>query len=102
VFFFLSEVIVTYINAVISYFGSLSFATVNAPRFTIIFPILLIIVAFVILVACKVRGDMVKLKEVEAKLILEGGNGEYATDFGTDFKKRSKKSSKKYIHFIRR
>lgn len=102
VFFFLSEVIVTYINAVISYFGSLSFATVNVPRFTIIFPILLIIVAFVILVACKVRGDMVKLKEVESKLILEGGNGEYATDFGTDFKKRSKKSAKKYIHSIRR
>ncbi len=100
--FFVSEVIVTYINAVINNFGSLPFATVNTPSFTMILPILLIIAILLGLVACKVRGDMVKLNEIETKLIIEGGNGEYATNFGTDFEKRNKKSRKKHIHIIRR
>ncbi len=101
-FSFISETLVTYINAVINFFGSLSFATVKTPEFVIIIPIILIITVLLGLVACKVRYDMVKLKEIEIKLIVEGGNGEYARDFGTDFKKRNKKGSKKYIHIIRR
>ena len=39
VFFNLSQLIVSYINSVINYFGSLPFATVDTPRFTIILPI---------------------------------------------------------------
>ncbi len=101
-FFKISELIVTYINTVINYFGTLPFATVNTPKFTIIIPILLIIVVLLALVACKLRYDMVKLKEMEIKRSVEGGNGEYARDFGTDFKKRNKKGSKKHIHIIRR
>ncbi len=101
-FFKVSQLLVSYINGVINYFGSLPFATVNTPRFTIIFPILLIIVVFWGLVACKLRYDMVKLKEIEIKRIVEGGNGEYARDFGTDFKKRNKKRTKKHIHIVRR
>ena len=100
--FFIGEAVVTYINGVINYLGTLPFATVRTPQFTIIIPIILIIVVLWVLVACKLRYDMVKLKEIEIKLIAEGGNGEYARDFGTDFKKRNKKGSKKHIHIIRR
>ncbi len=100
--FKISELLVTYINAVINYFGALDFATVDTPKFIIIIPILLIIVILLGLVACKLRYDMVKLKEMEIKHIAEGGNGEYARYFGTNFKKRNKKGSKKYIHIIRR
>lgn len=101
-FFKISELLVSYINGVINYFGSLPFATVKTPKFTIIIPILLIIATFLGLVACKLRADMVKLKEIEIKRIVEGGNGEYARDFGTDFKKRNKKGGKKHIHIVRR
>ncbi|MBQ4120317.1 MAG: ComEC/Rec2 family competence protein [Clostridia bacterium] len=101
-FYKISELLVSYINAVINFFGTLPFSTVDTPRFTIILPILLIIMAFWVLVACKLRGDMVKLKEMEIKRVVEGGNGEYARDFGTDFKKRNKKGRKKHIHIIRR
>ncbi len=91
-FFDISELLTTYINSVINYFGALSFSVVEVPRSSIIYIVILIIVVLLILVACKVRQDMVKLKEARIRRTIEGGNGKYAADFGTEIKRRSKKT----------
>ena len=102
VLFKISEVYIFYVNSVINYFGSLKFAALKVPKyFSIIFIIIIIAILFCLL-ACKVKRDMVKSKQIQFKLIAEGGCEENAAMFGTDFEKRNKKRKKKYIHIIRK
>lgn len=73
IFFFLSSVIIKYINAVINYFGNLSFAITKTPEYTVYIAVGVIIVILWSLLACKRRIDMLKLKEIYDKKIKEGG-----------------------------
>lgn len=72
-FFFLSSVIIKYINGVINYFGNLSFAITKTPEYTVYIAVGVIIVILWTLLACKRRIDMLKLKEIYDKKIKEGG-----------------------------
>ena len=73
ILFILSEAVVRYINAVINYFGALSFATTSLPEWTAFLLFAIIIGVLCVLLACKKRNDMLKLKEIRAKKIKEGG-----------------------------
>ena len=65
--FYLSEIIVSYMNAVINYFGSLPFAITILPKYTAFIFLAVIITVLWILLACKKRKSMLKLKEIRAK-----------------------------------
>ncbi len=73
VFFFLSSIIIKYINAVINYFGNLPFAITITPAYTVYIAIAVIIIILLGLLACKRRIDMLKLKKIHIKKIKEGG-----------------------------
>ncbi len=90
-FFRLSELLTSYINTVINFFGSLPYATVNLSRIVIIFAILIIIVILLGIVACKVKLDMVKLKSIRDIRKTEGGNGIYVANFRKGIKGTNKK-----------
>ncbi len=72
-FFFLSELIIKYINGVVNYFGELPFAVTEVPQYFAVLALALIIAVLFSLIACKKRIDMLKLKEVNEKRIKEGG-----------------------------
>ncbi len=101
-FLFIAEMITSYVNGVINYFGELPFSTKECKKWTMIFPIFLIITVLSGLVACKINKNMLKLKEISEVRIKEGGNGKYAADFGAGIKERDKKSDQEYIHIIRK
>ncbi len=65
---------VKYINFVINYLGSRSFATTRLPRWVAFAAVLVILVVFHVLITCKKRRDMLKLKEMNQKIVKEGGN----------------------------
>lgn len=67
VLFYLSETVVSYMNSVINYFGSLPFATTNLPKYTAFIFLAVIIIVLWILLACKKRKSMLKLKEIREK-----------------------------------
>ncbi len=71
--FYLSDIIIKYINAVINYFGSLPFAVTRFPEYVAFIAAGVILILLLILLACKKRIDMLKLKEVCNKKIREGG-----------------------------
>ena len=71
--FLVTKVAASYINWAISFFGGLDFAVISVPGYAAIVFIVLIILIFYALLACKKRIDMVKLKEMRKKLALEGG-----------------------------
>lgn len=71
--FALSEIVIFYVNSVINDFGSLPFATTNLPKMVVIVGVVLIITVLWILLACKKRKDMLKLKEIRLKKSKEGG-----------------------------
>ncbi|MBR4099471.1 MAG: ComEC/Rec2 family competence protein [Clostridia bacterium] len=73
VLFGAGSVIVNYINAVINYFGSLSFATTQTDKKVTVYMIVVIIAILWTLVACKNYKDMLKLKEIRLKKYKEGG-----------------------------
>lgn len=73
VLFLACEIIVDYVNFVINYFGGMEFAVLYTPRFFAVILIALIIAVFYILLTCKNRIDMLKLKEMRKKIISEGG-----------------------------
>lgn len=73
VFFFLSQVIVKYINSVINYFGSLEFATTDLPQAATYIAVVVIIIILLILLACKKHINMLKLNEMNEKRKREGG-----------------------------
>mgnify|MGYP002521844076 CR=1 FL=1 len=62
-----------YINFVIDYFGSLDFAVISFGKYA--FPISVILLSAVLfaLFACQKRADMLKLKEINEKIVREGG-----------------------------
>lgn len=63
----LCETIVYYVNSVINFFGSLSFAGVSLPRFCSIIAVFVIILIFYALLTCKKRLDMLKLRVMYSK-----------------------------------
>lgn len=65
--FYLIEFVVEYINRVINHFGELRFSYIAVPKITFILAIFLIILIFSVMLACKKRIDMVKLKEIKKK-----------------------------------
>ncbi len=66
-FFGVGEIIVTYINAVINYFGSLRFAVTPLLRYFAFISLVIIIIVLWVLLACKNRKDMLELKEIREK-----------------------------------
>ncbi len=65
------EIIVTYINYVINFFGSLPFATTELPQYTAYIFWAVIIIVIWILLACKKHKSMLKLKEIREKKLRE-------------------------------
>lgn len=86
-----SEMITKYINSVINYFGSLKYSVVQMPKWTVFLFIALIIVILWVLVACKVRADMLKSKETDDLKLKERGRGINGSNFRASLKKRNKK-----------
>ena len=66
--------VVRYVNFVINFMGSLPFATAEVPTYFWIFAVLLIFCVFWLLLACKKRNNMIKLKEINQKVIKERGS----------------------------
>ena len=73
IFFVLSGFLVTYINFIINYFGSLPFAVTRLHQFVSCIAVLIVVIVFWVLLACKKHNDMIKLKEIDNKRIKEGG-----------------------------
>lgn len=71
--FFISDVIVLYMNAVINFFGSLPLATTNTPAWLAFAAVILIVAILWILIACKNRINMIKLREIRLKKRSERG-----------------------------
>ena len=65
---------VRYVNLVINYMGSRPFATTRLPEWVAFVAVLVILVVFHVLITCKKRRDMLKLKEMNQKIVKEGGN----------------------------
>ena len=65
---------VRYVNLVINYMGSRPFATTRLPEWVVFVAVLVILVVFHVLITCKKRRDMLKLKEMNQKIVKEGGN----------------------------
>ena len=66
------EVLAKYINFVIEYWGSKSFAAINLPKSSAFIAMLLIFAVFYCLIACKNRMDMLKLRALKKKIDGEG------------------------------
>jgi len=73
IIFFICEMGLKYIKFIIDFFGNLSFSVLETPKYTAIAVFVFIIVIFYLLLACKKRIDMLKLKAVQKKIIKEGG-----------------------------
>jgi len=73
ILFSVCDFIVEYINSIINYFGSRTYSTVDVPKSAAFLSVLLIIFIFKFLLACKVKHNMLKLKEMRKKIIKEGG-----------------------------
>ena len=71
--FALAKIITQYINYVIVSFGKLPFSFVSLPRNFSIFGFIIILLIICVLLACKKRINMLKLKEINKKIIEEGG-----------------------------
>ncbi len=74
VLFYICEPVVNFVNSVINSFGSLEFAVLETPKYVALILILLILLCFGVLLACKKRIDVLKLKEIRRKIITEGGS----------------------------
>lgn len=73
--FSLCDLITNYINTVINVFGSHEFSVTRLPEYFWIISVLLIIAIFWIMVACKKQRYMIKLKQIDQKILSESGNG---------------------------
>ncbi len=71
--FSLCSPIVAFVNSVINEFGSIENAILVTPQYTLPIAISIILLIFIILLACKNRIDVLKLKELRRKIIAEGG-----------------------------
>ena len=65
---------VKYINFVINYLGTRSFAVTRLPLFMAFVAVLVILIVFEVLITCKKRQDMLKLKQMNEKILKEGGD----------------------------
>ena len=72
-FFLPAKTITLYINNVILYFGKLPFATVNTPRYILYIAIFVIFLIIWGLLACKNKRNVLRLKEMQDKILKEGG-----------------------------
>ena len=68
------DLVVRYVNFVINFMGSLPFSAVKVPSYFTVFAVSLIFCVFWILLACKKRNNMIKLKEINRKVIKERGS----------------------------
>ncbi len=73
VIFYVANLVVKYINAVINYFGSAQFAVTYLPEWVSYLSAVIIFLILLALVACAKRDNMLKLKSVINKKIAEGG-----------------------------
>lgn len=71
--FSVADIFTGYINAVINYIGSKSYALVKVSAYWGFVGILTIFLALIVLVACKTRRNMLKLEKLREKIIKEGG-----------------------------
>ena len=71
--FCIVNIITRYINSVILNFGKLPYSMVSVPRNFSFFALITILLIICVLLACKKRINMLKLKEVNEKIIEEGG-----------------------------
>ena len=62
-----------YINFVINYMGSLSFASVEISKYWSVAAVIFILLVLLILTACKKRQNMLKLNSMNEKIVREGG-----------------------------
>jgi len=72
-FFYAAGVILSYINFMIEYIGSLSFSYVSVNKNWGFAALFAIFFALAVLVACKKRRNMLKLKRMNEKIVKEGG-----------------------------
>lgn len=70
---YLDQAVIKYINFLINKIGSLSFAVIEVPKITALFVLILILIIFWLLLACKVKRDMLKLEKMREKIKEEGG-----------------------------
>lgn len=67
------DIAVRYVNDVINFMGSLEFSTVTVGKWAVVLSVILIILILCSMLACKVRKDMLKLEEMNRKIISERG-----------------------------
>lgn len=67
------DILLGYINYIINFFGNIEWAIVELPNFFAFLSIILILLIFSVLIACKKYGYVVKLNEMKEKYIKEGG-----------------------------
>lgn len=72
-FFLAAGILTKYMNSVITFFGSMSFSTVTVGKFSFYLSIFLLCGVIILLFACKKSKDMLRLKEMDEKIIHEGG-----------------------------
>lgn len=68
------DIVARYINFIINFMGSLEFSTVDIGKWGVIVSVILIFLSLRLMLACKVRKDMLKLKEMNRKIIRERGS----------------------------
>lgn len=73
ILFAISGMFVKYINWVINTFGSLPFAVSVLPEYTAVIAAFIVIGVFWVLLACKEKNNMLKLKEIEKIRTKKGG-----------------------------
>jgi ComEC/Rec2-related protein len=71
--FFLSSMVVKYINFVINYFGELPFATINTPKWLAFVMVGVIVLILWLLIACKEKQNVLLLREMRFKKYVERG-----------------------------
>ncbi len=71
--FLFADYITRIVNKIINYLGSRSYATVTTPEFMTVFAVILIILVFYLLIACKKRIDVLKLKAMNKHIIKTRG-----------------------------
>ncbi len=73
IIFIPSNLAVGFVNYIINGFGELPFSTVDADKKWAYISLFAIILVFCFMLACKKQLDVIKLKEMRAKIIKEGG-----------------------------
>lgn len=72
--FYILEIAVKYVNSVINYFGSRNYSVLRLSDGFGFVAILLIAILFWIMLSCKRKADMLKLKEMNNKVVSERGS----------------------------